>query len=237
MDRRTVFCIVEGQTENAVLKHLVVPHLAGLGIDLHAPIVKVGSGRGGVRFLRAGMLYDQFRRFLGDPRRPWVTTLFDYYGLPTGMGKGWGFVADLKARSQTQGAVSVAESIEQEILRRAIGAIDLPEAASRLIPYIQLHELEALFFAEPTTLAEVLGEPALTSRFSTIVDTCGGCESIDDSPSTAPSKRIEALFPGYIKGRSDFAHGPRIARRLSLATVRSQCPRFDGWLSRLEALA
>jgi hypothetical protein len=30
MDRRTVFCIVEGQTENAVLKHLVVPHLAEL---------------------------------------------------------------------------------------------------------------------------------------------------------------------------------------------------------------
>jgi hypothetical protein len=39
MDRCTIFCIVRGQTENAVLKHLVVPHLAGLGIDLHALIV------------------------------------------------------------------------------------------------------------------------------------------------------------------------------------------------------
>ncbi len=40
-----------------------------------------------------------------------------------------------------------------------------------------------------------------------------------------------------IKGRSDFAHGPRIAGRLNLATVRDRCPRFDEWLSRLEALA
>jgi hypothetical protein len=112
----------------------------------------------------------------------------------------------------------------------------LSDATDRLLPYVQLHELEALFFAEPATLAEVLGEPTLTDRFSRMVDDCGGCEAINDGPSTAPSKRIQAVFPRYIKGRSDFAHGPRIAGRLSLATVRSRCPRFDGWLSRLEAL-
>lgn len=80
MDRRTIICIVEGQTENAVLKRLVVPQFAVQGIDLHAPIVKAGQGRGGVRFLKATALYEQFRRFLQDPRRPWVTTLFDSSG-------------------------------------------------------------------------------------------------------------------------------------------------------------
>jgi len=86
-------------------------------------------------------------------------------------------------------------------------------------------------------MAEVFGDPSLSRRFESIVAACGGCEGIDDGPRTAPSKRIEAIFPGYLKGRSDFAHGPRIAGRLNLATVRDRCPRFDEWLSRLEALA
>ena len=69
MDRATVFRIVEGKTENAVLKHLVVPYLATRGVDLHAPIVRVGQGRGGTRFLRTDTLYDQIQRFLKDPSR------------------------------------------------------------------------------------------------------------------------------------------------------------------------
>lgn len=237
MDRATVFCIVEGQTENAVLKRLVVPHLAARGVDLHAPIIRVGHGLGGTRFLRADTLYDQIRRFLRDPRRPWVTTLFDYYAFPTGKEKGWEFVTELKSKAQTQGVASVADSIEEQIRLRALASDDWADADKRLIPYIQLHEVEALYFADPKIVAEAFGKPSLVIRFEEIVRTCGGCESIDDSPQTAPSKRIQSLFPGYIKGRSTAAHGPRIADRLNLERVRGQCPRFDGWLSRLERLA
>lgn len=236
MVRTTVICIVEGQTENAVLKHLVVPHLAWRGIDLHVPIIRIGQGRGGVRLLQADTLYDQIRRFLRDPRQPYVTTLFDYYAFPTAKAKGWEFVADLKSEAQSRGADWIVKRIEQEIHRRAIADVDSTNAQARLIPYIQLHEMEALFFAEPETMAEVFGDSSLSRRFESIVDACGGCEEIDDGPRTAPSKRIEEIFPGYIKGRSDFAHGPRIAGRLNLATVRDRCPRFDEWLSRLEAL-
>ena len=113
----------------------------------------------------------------------------------------------------------------------------MADADKRLIPYVQLHEVEALYFAEPQIMAQTFGIPSLSRRFEEIVRTCGGCESIDDSPKSAPSKRIESLFPGYTKGRSTAAHGPLIADRSSLERVRGQCPRFDGWLSRLECLA
>lgn len=236
MIRKTVFCIVEGQTENAVLKKLVAPHLGARGIGFHLPIVRVGRGRGGVRFLNANTLYDQIRAFLRDHRQPVVTTFFDYYAFPAGESKGWEFVAKSKADVSFRGGEVVAEMIEKEIHRRAVDGIDLPNVESRLIPYVQLHELEALFFAEPDKMASTFGSPSLANTFAEAVATCGGCEKINDRPQKAPSKRIQAAFPSYIKGRSDLAHGPRIAEKLDLAIVRKKCPRFNEWLTKLETL-
>lgn len=239
MPRSTVICVVEGQTENAVLQRLVSPHLGQRGIDLHVPIVVVGRGRGrgGVKCLRADDLYDQLRRFLQDRRRPWVTTLFDYNGFPDSASRGWDFVAGPKAEASFRGAIAVAELIEEEIRRRALEGLDLPDARGRLLPYLQLFELEALLFAEPEKTATAFGQPALARRLADLVTSCGGCERINDGRQTAPSKRIQSLFPGYVKGRSDLAHGPRIAERLDLAKVREACPRFSAWLAKLEALA
>ena len=31
--------------------------------------------------------------------------------------------------------------------------------------------------------------------------------------------------------------GPQIAQAIGLSTIRAQCPRFDAWVTRLEALA
>jgi hypothetical protein len=233
-----VICVVEGQTENAVLDRLVAPYLGQRGVDFHVPIVTVGRGRGrgGVKHLRADDLYDQLRRFLRDRRRPWVTTLFDYYGFPDSASRGWEFVAGPKAEASFRGAAAVADMIEHEIRRRTLAGIDLPDAEFRLFPYLQLYELEALLFAEPEKTAAAFGQPTLARRLSETVVACGGCEQINDGPQSAPSKRIQGLYPDYVKGRSDFAHGPRIAERLDLATVREACPRFSAWLTKLEGL-
>jgi hypothetical protein len=189
-----------------------------------------------VRFLEADDLYDQIRRFLNDRRQPYVTTMFDYYGFPISESKGWEFVSKLKADASVQGVEAVVEGIEREIHARAIQGVNLPNIQSRLIPYIQLHELEALFFAEPAKMAAAFGSALLAGRFATAVEQCGGCEKINDRPQTAPSKRIQEAFNGYIKGRSDFAHGPRIAEKLDLAIVREKCSRFNAWLGKLETL-
>jgi len=237
MPRTTVFCVVEGQTENAVLKRLVSPHLGLLGVDFHAPIVKIGRSRGGVKFLEADDLYAQIHNFLKDRRQPHVTTFFDYYAFPTGGAKGWDFVPGVKSEASIRGLANAADKLEAELKRRAIEGLDLPNLETRLLPYVQLHELEALFFAEPEKIAETLGNPTLARIFQGAVVESGGCENINDRPQTAPSKRIESAFPGYIKGRSDFAHGPRIAEKLELTVVRQQCPRFDAWVARMESLS
>lgn len=237
MNRPIIYCIVEGQTENAVLKYLIGGHLANLGIDFHAPIVRTSGGLGGVKSLSIDKLVENMRRLLKDKRLPYVTTFFDYYGFPTSRGKGWDFAGEAKSMVRTRGLDTVVDLIEGEIARRAISGLEVRDADARCRPYIQLHETEALFFAEPALLAQTLERPNLRSRFEKVVIDCGGCERINDSPDTAPSKRIEHAAPNYIKGRSDGAHGPILAKQLNLRIVRNQCPRFGKWLSNLESLA
>ena len=58
-------------------------------------------------------------------------------------------------------------------------------------------------------------------------------EDINDSPHTAPSKRILAAMPGYQKT----FHGPLIACDIGLDAMRAACPHFDHWLKVIEALA
>jgi hypothetical protein len=238
MPRTIVYAIVEGQTENAVLMKLLATHLGSLGVDLHCPIIRFGTGRGGVKGLKLNTFVEQIQRFLKDKRQPVVTTFFDYYGFPHGEKSGWAFVAEAKLNAATYGLNSTIQSIERKIHQAGIEGINLPNVANRFIPYIQAHELEALFFAEPHTMATVFEIPSQAYHFLKAVTECNGdCEKINNSPQTAPSKRIQTIFPGYIKGRSDFAHGPRLAEKLTLSVVRKACPRFSSWVSSLERLA
>ena len=57
-------------------------------------------------------------------------------------------------------------------------------------------------------------------------------EHINNSPQTAPSKRILALVPHYKKT----VDGPLIAEDIGLDAIRAQCPHFNNWIERLLAL-
>ena len=57
-------------------------------------------------------------------------------------------------------------------------------------------------------------------------------EEIDDSPVTAPSKRVEALVPGYEKPLL----GALAILEIGLDPIGAECPHFDGWLHQLESL-
>lgn len=228
MQRVTLFAVVEGQSELAFLREMLAAHLAVRGIDLHLPVIGKGNAKGGLKFRTFAQVCDELRGFLSDRRRPWVTTFFDYYGLPTGARAGWQWVPEAK----TKGGVEAIESHLELGVRGSAGHL-----GERFIPYIQMHELEALYYAEPETLAAVLERPQLTETFARIVADADGCERINDSPTTAPSKRLQALCPHYVKGKSSAAHAPRLGKRLSLATVRDRCPRFGAWLTKLEQLA
>jgi len=67
--------------------------------------------------------------------------------------------------------------------------------------------------------------------FRQIRDTFTTLEEINDSPVTAPSKRVEALVPGYEKPLL----GVLAVLEIGLSRIREECPHFDGWLTQLES--
>ena len=67
---------------------------------------------------------------------------------------------------------------------------------SRFVPYVMMHEFEALLFSDCDAFARGIFRPELGTDFQRIRDAFDSPEEIDDSPITAPSKRIELLVAG-----------------------------------------
>ena len=106
---------------------------------------------------------------------------------------------------------------------------------SRFIPYIQLHEFEALLLADPQKLdAQVYEHRTWIQRLVRLANGFKSPELIDDGPDPAPSKRIAEEIPAY--PRSKVSAGPITAERIGLHTLRTKCQHFDAWLGILESL-
>ena len=95
-----------------------------------------------------------------------------------------------------------------------------------------VHEFEALLFAGPEKFAAWIDDQWPVESLNKIVSAHKTPEHINDSPNTAPSKRIAELMPQYQKT----LHGPLIAADIGLNVMRQACPHFNGWLLRLEQL-
>lgn len=138
-----------------------------------------------------------------------VSTLYDFYGF-----KG-------------RGELSVGE-LEAALLGRV-----RQHRSARFLPYVQKYEFEALLFAAPAeTVTWLEGGAGELAKLADAVRSCGSAEAVNGSVETSPSHRLAAIFPSYDKK----LHGPEILELAGLTAVRAQCPRFNQWLGRLEAI-
>ena len=71
-----------------------------------------------------------------------------------------------------------------------------------------------------------------TQQLQQVKDEFETPEHINNSRQTSPSKRIKALIPHYNK----VLYGSMIAGDIGLEAIRQQCPHFNRWLERIEAL-
>jgi hypothetical protein len=78
-----------------------------------------------------------------------------------------------------------------------------------------------------------VGDKALATSLQAIRDQFSSPEEINDSPQTAPSKRVQTLIPRYQKP----FHGILAVLEIGLDKIRTACPHFQGWLTRLEKLS
>ena len=93
-----------------------------------------------------------------------------------------------------------------------------------------MHEFEALLFRDCHLFSRGIGRQDLQSEFISARNQFNSPEEINDSPETAPSKRILRILPYYQKP----FHGNLAILEIGLVTLRRECPHFHGWLSTLE---
>ena len=95
-----------------------------------------------------------------------------------------------------------------------------------------MHEFEAMLFSDCAAFSRGIGRPTLAGMFQAIRSEFDSPEEIDDSPQTAPSKRIKNLVPGYTKPLL----GTLAVLEIGLEAIRRECPHFGCWLDLLEAV-
>src|SRR5208283_3230756 len=100
------------------------------------------------------------------------------------------------ARYQTGDKAACVEDALLKDMKVAMGKHFDPR---RFVPFVVMHEFEGLLFSDCAAFSRGIGRPDLESDFRKIRDQFQTPEEIDDSPVTAPSKRVEALLPGYEK--------------------------------------
>ena len=100
----------------------------------------------------------------------------------------------------------------------------------RFIPYVVMHEFEGLLFSDPEGFGRGIGRADLPQEFRAIRDEFETPEQINDSPDTAPSKRVLGLVPGYQKP----LFGTLAALEIGLEAIRRECTQFSDWVTRLE---
>ena len=216
---------VEGHTEETFVNTVLASHLCQVGYtNVSARLLgnaRQRSRRGGIKSWES--VRKNILNHLREDDDTLATTMVDYYGLPhTWPGRE-------RAGRQTTLAERAA-TVEQAVLDDISKAIGHPP---RLVPYVVMHEFEGLLFSDPDCFAQSLGEPEIASEFQAIRGDFKTPEDINDSPDTAPSKRIRKLYPRYQKP----VMGVAAMQEIGLDVVRAACPLFNRWLDTLEQRA
>ena len=212
-------CLAEGETERIFGEKILAPYLARKSIGLSCSLI--GKRGGDIRFVRAK---NDLRTFLLADAGRYLTLMIDFYGTPK---NDWPGLREASTKHTPQAKAEVVN----EATAREIATLVNADAVRRFIPYISMHEFEALLFSHPALLAEELGIE--TSRVEAIVS--ASPEHINNSPQTAPSKRLEALMPRGKTFKKTIT-GIAIAEKIGVDPMRRACPLFNQWLQTIETL-
>jgi hypothetical protein len=222
-----VHVLCEGQTEETFTRRVLAPDLAPRGVYLYPQLF---GGRGGdIRWPR---IRKDILAILRSDRGARCTTFIDYYG------RGRGFPGEEETR-RANTTVARKQALEAAMMADIAQELGAHEAQRRFLPYVQMYEFEALLFVGARLLALVIEvnndveDSRVAQQLQAVRDAFASPEDINDSPTTAPSKRILAVCPSYRK----VFDGTRVASQLTIAAIRRECALFDAWVGRLEALS
>lgn len=219
--------LCEGPTEQGFVNAVLKPYVMNMGIDAVKSVIVTTNRK---LSMTGGLLsYSQAKQDLGIQirscqnkgyERHIFTTMFDLYALPTDFPK----YDDCR---KIQNKYNQVEALE-DAFRQDIGS-------DSFIPYIQLHEFEALVFCGIDFLPDLYpGCERQCMELGRVLSSVSSPELINDSPETAPSKRIIKVIDE--KGKYSYNKpktGKYITGKVGIDVLREKCPHFDNWIDRI----
>lgn len=204
--------VVEGQTEEEFVLNVLAEHFAPRQIRVDPKLIgearRYGDGGGNVSIneLAEDMV-------ILSETNDFVTSLVDFYGFIN------------------KGKMDV-DQLEEAILTTIQEDESLQIGSEKFIPYVQMHEFEGLLFSDTASFASIEASDDSIMKLEEVRGSFATPEDINDNSETAPSKRIKKEILLYCKRRFGYI----VAEAIGISKIREECPRFNEWLAKLEAL-
>lgn len=216
---KRLLIVVEGDTEKEFIDKVLSPYLYSKGLQ-SVECFKIKHTKGGLtkyQHLKTDLINCVYENNV------LVSTLIDFYALPKDFPK-YEDAAKIVNKGERLSFLekAIVEDIETE----------KGKSFPNLLPYIQLHEFEALVFSSIDSIRALYSEyDAKFNEIEQVMDAYPNPEDINDSPQTAPSKRLKnnQLIRGYNKVND----GIMIIEETGIDVVLAKCPRFSKWVETL----
>ncbi len=217
---KKILVLVEGQTEEGFVKRVLMPYFNPKNIFLTPTIIKTKREVRGPDHKGGVNSYRQVKRdlltLLKDTSANFVTTMIDYYALPKDF-PGY----DDRPTGTCYNRIDFME----DQFRKDIDN-------SKFLPYLQLHEFEALIFASEEKIPiAFINAPDKIRKVKSINDSFNSPEEINENPNSVPSKRLQNIFSDYEKT----LHSQLILSQVDINVLRTKCRHFNSWLTKLES--
>ena len=228
MSQKIINILYEGATEDRFAQKVLKPHLKGFGIVVKTQLLLTNKRKN----FHGGMISYQrtkndlsiwIKQLSGNKNEThYFTTMFDLYALPN----------DFHGYSDAKSKANCYETVQllEEAFSNDINFY-------RFIPYIQLHDFEALVFCGLDYLLieypDMISEVESLRRILTGYD--NNPERINDSPMTAPPKQVIKAFES--KHHYDIPKmGEFVTSKVGIKELKDKCLHFKEWIEKLEKI-
>ena len=199
---------VEGHAENEFCKKVLTPFFRTHNIEMTPIIISTSKDKCGRKHkggcINIDRIKSEIEKLLSS--YDYVTTLYDFYGFS----------------DRPTNDVNELEKIIYDFFSNR-----------KFIPYIQKYEFETLLFSKPEYFEEYFGNDKVSKAMKKMIDEKIDIELINDSPHTAPHKRLEQLFEIENEKYDKVFHGEGIAFDIGINDIRKNAKRFNNWVEKL----
>lgn len=214
---KNVYIYCEGPTEESFINEILYPYFFNTGIVVY-PIICATKRTVNKTFKGGVSDYEKIRKELKmlckQHRNEYVTTMFDYYAMPAN-------TPDIKCTEP-----DIHERINK--IERSINA-SINETNCHF--HFMLHEFEGILFSKPDSFA-LIADEGVVAEIQAIRNSYTTPEHINNSPETAPSKRLKSLIPNYAK----IKNGTLLSKNMGIDIIMEQCPHFREWIQSIISL-